>query len=106
MLLDEIIFQPCTTIKGQALVDFVAECTGKEADSPKDDPELDKRPEEESPQEENEDKLIWKLHVDGSATGQRFGARFSLITPGGNLCMEQLNLDSKPPTMKQNMKRS
>ncbi|KAM6560266.1 uncharacterized protein LOC115723739 [Cannabis sativa] len=58
----EIFFQPRTTIKGQALIDFVVECTGKDESISKNNLE----PVQEPQPSNNEDKPTWKLHVDWS----------------------------------------
>ena len=62
----EITYHPRTTIKGQALADFIVECTG-----------LDETPSEVAPRE------VWKLYVDCSETNTVLGAGIILITPTG-----------------------
>ncbi|KAL0440285.1 UNVERIFIED_CONTAM: hypothetical protein Slati_2511500 [Sesamum latifolium] len=57
-----ISYLPCTTIKAQALADFVSEVTGA--------------PPEESPRNEK-----WLLHVDGSSTIQGSGAGIVITSP-------------------------
>ena len=52
----EITYHPRTTIKGQALADFIVECTG-----------VEELPDENAP------KDVWKLYVDGSATDNASG---------------------------------
>ena len=81
----EITYHPRTTIKGQALADFIVECTGTE----------------ELPNE-NAPKDVWKLYVDGSATDNALEQELysshqldiSSIRPSGS------NL--KPPITSQN----
>lgn len=60
----EITYHPRTTIKGQALADFIVECTGVE------DISVEVIPTE-----------VWKLYVDGSATDNASGAGIILVTP-------------------------
>lgn len=60
----EITYHPRTTIKGQALADFIVECTGVE-DIP----------------DEILLKEAWKLYVDGSAMDNASGAGIILVTP-------------------------
>ena len=63
----EITYHPRTTIKGQALADFIVECAGVE----------------EIP-DENALEDVWKLYVDGSATDNASGAGIILVTPTGH----------------------
>lgn len=59
-----IQYEPRTAIKGQALADFIAECSYSEEPEPK--------------------APIWELHTDGSVTSSGSGAGIVLITPEGN----------------------
>ena len=63
----EITYHPRTTIKGQALADFIVECTGVE--------EL---------LDESALRYVWKLYVDGSTTDNASGAGIRLVTPTGH----------------------
>ena len=63
----EITYHPRTTIKGQALADFIVECTG-----------VEELPDENTP------KDVWKLYVDGSARDNASGAGIILVTPTGH----------------------
>ena len=63
----EITYHPRTTIKGQALADFIVECTG-----------VEELPDENAPRD------VWKLYVDGSATDNASGAGIILVTPTGH----------------------
>ena len=60
----EIPYHPRTTIKGQALADFIVECTGVEELS-----------------YENAPRDVWKLYVDGSTTDNASGTGIILVTP-------------------------
>ncbi|KAL0448298.1 UNVERIFIED_CONTAM: hypothetical protein Slati_1386200 [Sesamum latifolium] len=60
----DISYLPCTTIKAQALADFVSEVVGA--------------PPEETPRDEK-----WLLHVDGSSTIQGSGAGIVITSPQG-----------------------
>ena len=64
----DIHFRPCTTIKGQALVDFVAEFTYM----------TEGAAEEEH---ENVKQQWWRFYVDGSLNDYEAGARLMLISP-------------------------
>ncbi|KAM6555169.1 hypothetical protein CsatB_015931 [Cannabis sativa] len=90
----DITYQPRLAIKGQALADFVAECTGtQEGDQPTitsdvQRPDLSDSPEphvHNSEKNENQDYPgeTWKLQVDGSSTDQSSGAGITLTTPEG-----------------------
>ena len=87
---------PKHTIKGQALADFVAECTGLQGT----DEEMAEQSSESGPppktnvgqntehpasstNHSEEEPQVWKLHVDGSSTDQLSGAGLTLITPEG-----------------------
>ncbi|XP_074323151.1 uncharacterized protein LOC141660087 [Apium graveolens] len=70
-----IKFIPRTTIKAQALAEFVVECTFPEI------PETPKPRSEEEKEASNRDS--WTLHVDGSATAERSRAGLILSSPGG-----------------------
>ena len=63
----EITYHPRTTIKGQALADFIVECTG-----------VEELPDENAPRD------VWKLYVDGSATDNTSGAGIILVMPTGH----------------------
>ncbi|XP_074323812.1 uncharacterized protein LOC141660721 [Apium graveolens] len=65
---------PRTTIKAQALAEFVKECTFPKA------PETPKPRFEGEKESNNRDS--WTLHVDGSATAERSGAGLILSSPG------------------------
>lgn len=62
----EITYHRRTTIKGQALADFIVDCAG-----------VEELPDENAP------KDVWKLYVDGSATDNASGAGIILVTPTG-----------------------
>ncbi|XP_074352791.1 uncharacterized protein LOC141691943 [Apium graveolens] len=70
-----IKFVPRTTIKAQALVEFVMECTF---------PEVPETPKIQSEEEmETSDRNSWTLYVDGSATAERSRAGLILSSPNG-----------------------
>ncbi|PON60684.1 Ribonuclease H [Parasponia andersonii] len=69
----DINFQPRTTIKGQALTDFIAEFT-YDVDLPTkviEKPAMDLT-------------KLWKLYIDGSSNENRAGAGLMLISPEGH----------------------
>ncbi|XP_074346254.1 uncharacterized protein LOC141685028 [Apium graveolens] len=70
-----IKFIPRTTIKAQALDEFVMECTFSEV------PETPKHQSGKEKEAGNRDS--WTLHVDGLATAERSGAGLILSSPGG-----------------------
>lgn len=59
----DVSYRPRTAIKGQVLVDFLAELTPVEVD------------------ERNSSESEWTLHVDGSSTASANGAGLLLTTP-------------------------
>ncbi|XP_052197211.1 uncharacterized protein LOC127804391 [Diospyros lotus] len=63
----DLEYKPRTAIKGQALVDFIAEFTGPAQVG-----------------EEASEGLSWELYVDGSSSDQGAGARVMLISPEGH----------------------
>ncbi|XP_019190616.1 PREDICTED: uncharacterized protein LOC109185074 [Ipomoea nil] len=65
----EIEYQPRPSIKGQALADFLVECTASEEDKVR----------------TSEDDLgeWWEMHADGAASRQHCGGGVMLITPEG-----------------------
>ena len=67
----EIKYQPRSAIKGQALADFIAECTRI--------PDLPDRQDNATGQREN--FPTWQLFVDGSSNEHHSGAGIILITP-------------------------
>ncbi|XP_074328066.1 uncharacterized protein LOC141665978 [Apium graveolens] len=70
-----INFFPRTTIKAQALAEFVMECTF---------PEVSETPKTQSGEEkETSNRNPWTFYVDGSATAERSGAGLILSSPGG-----------------------
>lgn len=69
-----IKYQLRTTIKGQALADFISEC---------------------SYSEEGEVTPAWQLHTDGSATSQGSGAGIVLVSPGGKVTEYALKFQFK-----------
>ncbi|KAL0404543.1 UNVERIFIED_CONTAM: hypothetical protein Sradi_2095100 [Sesamum radiatum] len=73
-----------TTIKAQALADFMSEVTG-------------------TTQEEASEGKPWLLYIDGSSTTQGSGASIVLTTPQRD-DMEFAGSNSKPQTTKPNMK--
>ncbi|XP_019197688.1 PREDICTED: uncharacterized protein LOC109191483 [Ipomoea nil] len=64
-----IEYQPRPSIKGQALADFLVECTAGEDDK-------------EGTTEDNPGEW-WEMHADGAASRQHCGGRVMLITPEG-----------------------
>ena len=82
----DIHFRPRTTIKGQALADFVVEFTYQ----------AEGVAEEE---QENIELQWWKLYVDGSSNDCGAGAGLMLISPEGHKIMLSGSA-SKHPTMK------
>ncbi|XP_019178351.1 PREDICTED: uncharacterized protein LOC109173565 [Ipomoea nil] len=64
-----IEYQPRPSIKGQALADFLVECTVGEGDK-------------EGTMEDNPGEW-WQMHADGAASRQHYGGRVMLITPEG-----------------------
>ncbi|KAL0458166.1 UNVERIFIED_CONTAM: hypothetical protein Slati_0443800 [Sesamum latifolium] len=74
-----------TTIKAQALADFVSEMT------------------EMTIKEASQDQK-WLLHVDGSSTAQGSGAGIVITTPQGEDLEFAIKFVLKPPTMKRSMK--
>ncbi|KAL8099799.1 hypothetical protein AgCh_032162 [Apium graveolens] len=64
-----------TTIKSQALAEFVMECTFPEA------PETPKI--QSGEEKETSNRNSWTLYVDGWATAERSGAGLILSSPGG-----------------------
>ena len=67
----DIKYQLRSSIKGQALADFIAECTGI--------PDLPDRQTNVTGQREN--FPTWQLFVDGSSNEHHLGAGIILITP-------------------------
>ena len=60
----DIRYRPCSAIKSQVLVDFIAECT-----LPEEDPEVAQDPLIEEPTEEPTSEMpSWTLYIDGSST--------------------------------------
>ena len=71
-----LVFLPRTSIKAQALVDFIVECTFPEA-APVPQSKQD-NPHSLSPDQEK-----WEVYVDGSSTNERSGSDLILCSPGG-----------------------
>ncbi|XP_074360839.1 uncharacterized protein LOC141701094 [Apium graveolens] len=70
-----IKYVPRTTIKAQALAEFVMECTF---------PEVPETPKIQSGEEKETSNInSWTLYVDGSATAERSGAGLILSSSGG-----------------------
>ena len=67
----EIKYQPRSAIKGQALVDFIAECTGI----------VDIPDQQERVTGQREDLPTWQLFVDGSSNEHHSGAGIILVMP-------------------------
>ncbi|XP_019200121.1 PREDICTED: uncharacterized protein LOC109193759 [Ipomoea nil] len=64
-----IEYQPRPSIKGQALADFLVECTAGE--------------EEKEHTMEDRSGEWWEMHADGAASRQNCGGRIMLVTPEG-----------------------
>ena len=67
----EIRYEPRTSIKGQALADFIVECTGT----------LETPDPSENTANKGEHFPTWRLFVDGSSYEHNSGAGLILITP-------------------------
>ncbi|KAL0457708.1 UNVERIFIED_CONTAM: hypothetical protein Slati_0398000 [Sesamum latifolium] len=81
----DISYLPRTTIKAQALADFVSEMTG-------------------TTQEEVPEARPWLLHVDGSSTAQGSGAGIVFTTPPGDDMEFALKFKFKASNNETNMK--
>ncbi|KAL0456263.1 UNVERIFIED_CONTAM: hypothetical protein Slati_0965500 [Sesamum latifolium] len=81
----DISYLPRTTIKAQALTDFVSKITG-------------------TTQEEVSKERPWLLHVDGSSTTQGSGAGVVLTTPQGDDMEFAIKFDFKASNTKSSMK--
>ncbi|XP_074362758.1 uncharacterized protein LOC141703043 [Apium graveolens] len=82
-----IKFIPRTTIKAQALAEFVMECTF---------PETPETPETSSKgKKESNNRDLWTLYVDGSATAERCGAGLILSSPDGFVIQQAITFAFK-----------
>ena len=71
-----LVFLPRTSIKAQALADFVTECSFPEIT-------FETEKSKENPLRHTPDQQKWELYVDGSSTNERSGAGLILCGPGG-----------------------
>ena len=69
-----IIFKPHSTIKAQAIADFIAEFTNDSGDK-----EIPRYPSETTPAIEEEH--VWKIYVDSSSNSHESGAGVIIIDP-------------------------
>ena len=76
-----------TAIKGQILVDFVAEFTPISGQEMPNVPTCDK--------ELIEDTSWWRSYVDGASNAKRAGTRVVIITPDGAFIEQSIRLDFK-----------
>ena len=89
-----LVFRPRTTVKAQALADFVAEFApgpSNAADEPDDVPKAAETP--ALPVSLNSDK--WHLHVDHASNHKGSGAGVVLVTPDGSLLEQAITLGFK-----------
>ena len=85
----DIDYQPRTTIKAQALADFIAEFTSKD---------------DEPTEEEKDQASRWTIHTDSSSTKNAGGIGIILKSPEGDVIKQAVRLQYPTTKMKQNMK--
>ncbi|KAI5311806.1 hypothetical protein L3X38_040979 [Prunus dulcis] len=87
----DLLYQPKTAIKAQALADFVVEFTPT-AEEEKMVTKSKEKADDTSPIDSNLSNDMWQLHVDGASNHKGAGAGIVIITPGGTLLEQAIAL--------------
>ncbi|KAI5323872.1 hypothetical protein L3X38_032945 [Prunus dulcis] len=87
----DLLYWPKTTIKAQALADFVVEFTPT-AKEEKMVMKSKEKVDDTSPTDSNPPNDMWQLHVDGASNHKGAGAGVVIITPDGTLLEQAITL--------------
>ncbi|KAI5334144.1 hypothetical protein L3X38_024277 [Prunus dulcis] len=87
----DLLYGPKTSIKAQALANFVEEFTAI-AEEEKMVTKSKEKADDTSPTDSNLPNKMWQLHVDGASNHKRAGAGVVIITPDGTLLEQAITL--------------
>ncbi|KAI5341618.1 hypothetical protein L3X38_009493 [Prunus dulcis] len=87
-----LLYRPKTTIKAQALADFVAEFTSSTEEEKLVSKKKESSRADKTSAEPDQPRDIWQLHVAGASNQKGAGAGFVIVTPDGTLLEQAITV--------------